>query len=222
MQLLFDFFPILLFFGAYKLFDIYVATGVAILASVIQVGIHWYRHRRLENMHLVTLGLLVVFGGLTILLQDRTFIMWKPTILNWLFAGAFLGSQFIGEQPLVQRLMGHAVELPGHLWNRLNGAWSAFFLVLGGANLYVANHFFQAEARLREAVGAKDIDLNRCAELLQGNAQTLCVEAHRLEEIWVNFKLFGLLGLTILFIIAQAWFLTRYMKDPDQPGTEET
>ena len=96
MKFLIDFFPVLLFFVAYKVYDIYVATAVAIAASAFQVGWLWLRHRRAETMHLVTLGLLVVFGGLTIALQDRTFIMWKPSIVNWLFAAAFLLSHFVG------------------------------------------------------------------------------------------------------------------------------
>ncbi len=106
MKLLIDFFPILLFFIAYKLAGIYVATGVAIAAAALQVGWSWWRHRRVETMHLITLALLVVFGGLTIALQDPIFVMWKPTLVNWLFAAAFLGSQLIGQRPLIERMMG--------------------------------------------------------------------------------------------------------------------
>lgn len=186
MKLLFDFFPILLFFIAYKVWDIYAATAVAIAASVVQVGAHWWRHRRLENMHLVTLGLVVVLGGATLLLHDNRFIMWKPTLVNWLFALAFLGSHFIGEKTLVQRIMGGQISLPAPVWNRLNWSWVVFFLLLGAANLYVAFYF----------------------------APELAAEER--EAIWVNFKLFGMMGLTFAFIIAQALYMARYMRDPTE------
>jgi intracellular septation protein len=153
MKLLADFFPVLLFFIAYKLYGIYAATGVAIAASVAQVGYHWFKHRKMENMHLATLGLLVVFGGLTIALQDRAFIMWKPSIVNWLFAAVFLGSHFIGDKPLVQRMMSHAIEVPTPIWQRLNQMWVLFFIAMGAANLYVANHFFTVESQLQALTG---------------------------------------------------------------------
>ena len=92
MQLLFDFFPLLLFFAAYKWYGIFVATGVAIVASIIQVSVHWLRNRRFETAHLTTLGVIVVFGGLTLIFRDDTFIKWKPTIVNWLFAAIVLAS----------------------------------------------------------------------------------------------------------------------------------
>ena len=98
MKFFFDLFPILLFFITFKLYDIYVATAVAILASVTQVGFVWQRHHRVENMHLVTLALIIILGGATLLLHDETFIKWKPTVVNWAFAVMFLGSQFIGKK----------------------------------------------------------------------------------------------------------------------------
>ena len=92
MKLLADFFPVILFFAAYQLYGIYVATAVAIIASIGQVGYHWLTKHRVEMPHLVTLGILLVFGGLTLLLHDRTFIMWKPSVINWLFGLVLLGS----------------------------------------------------------------------------------------------------------------------------------
>ena len=105
MQLLFDFLPVIAFFVAYKLADIYVATLVIIVATVVQVAVHWLRTRRVNPMHLVSAGLVLVFGGLTLAIRDAAFIMWKPTIVNWLFAAAFFASQWrwFGGQPLVQR-----------------------------------------------------------------------------------------------------------------------
>jgi len=174
MKLLTDFFPILLFFIAYKLYGIYAATAVAIAASFVQVGFHWLRLRRVENMHLITLVLLVVFGGLTLFLQDETFIKWKPTVINWLFGVVFLASQFIGRCTIVERMMGASIDLPAAVWSRLNLGWSLFFLLLGFANLYVMSSF--------------DTDT------------------------WVDFKLFGMTGLTLLFVLAQGLYLARYLK----------
>jgi len=124
-------------------------------------------------MHLVTLALVVIMGGATVISQDKTFIQWKPTVVNWLFATAFFGSQFIGEKTILQRMMGQNLSLPAPAWQKLNYAWVAFFTFSGIANLYVAYNFS--------------------------------------EDIWVNFKLFGLLGLTFVFIIAQSFYLYRFM-----------
>ncbi len=176
MKLLFDFFPIILFFAAYKLQGIYVATLVAIVATFVQVGWLWLCHRRVETMHLVTLGLIVVFGGATLYLHDEQFIKWKPTVINWLFGLAFLVSQFVGKKPFIQRMMGGNIELPPSVWSRLNLSWALFFLFLGAVNLFVVYIF--------------DTDT------------------------WVNFKLFGMLGLTLAFVIVQALFLSRYLPEP--------
>lgn len=175
MKFLTDFFPILLFFIAYQLYDIYVATAVAIVSSVLQVGYAWFTRRKVEKMHLITMIMLLVFGGLTLLLRDPLFIKWKPTVVNWLFGAAFLGSQFIGERNMVQRLMQHAVELPKAIWRRLNLAWALFFIASGVLNLYVAFSYS--------------------------------------EEIWVNFKLFGMLGLTLVFVLLQAFYMARHIQD---------
>lgn len=215
MKFLIDFFPVLLFFVAYKIYGIYVATGVAIAASAIQVGWLRLKHRRTETMHLVTLGLLVVFGGLTIALHDRAFIMWKPSIVNWLFAAAFLTSHFIGDRPLIERMMSHAIEVPSRIWRRLNLMWSAFFILSGLANLYVANRFFSAEHALLTAAGQEQIDLATCNSAFSGQLLDLCMAAQAREETWVNFKLFGMMGLTIAFVIIQAFYLARHIRDTE-------
>jgi len=213
MKFLADFFPILLFFVAYKVWGIFVATGVAIGASFVQVGVVWLRRRRVEPMHLATLAILVVFGSLTLLLRDQVFIMWKPSVINWLFAAVFFGSRFVGEKTLIERMMSHAIEVPRLVWSRLNNMWVAFFLAMGAANLYVASDFFSAEAALRDATGLANIDLTQCSALFHGSVLELCRTAHALEETWVNFKLFGMLGLTIAFVIAQAFYLARHVRD---------
>lgn len=176
MKQLLDFFPILLFFVAYKLYGIYAATITAIVAAVIQVSLSWFKYRRIEIMHLVSLGIIAVFGGATLVLQDEMFIKWKPTVLNGVFALVFLGSQWIGKKPLIERMMSQHVEVPPVVWRRLNLIWVAFFLMLGAANLVVVYNF--------------DTDT------------------------WVNFKLFGLLGLTFVFVLLQSLYLFRYMPEP--------
>jgi intracellular septation protein len=222
MKLLADFFPVILFFVAYKLFGIYVATMVAIAASALQVAWVRIKHKRTERMHLITLGLLVVFGGLTLALRDPIFVMRKPTIVDWLFAVAFLGSQFIGKKTLVERMMSQAIDVPAVIWRRLNLAWTGFFLFSGLANLYVvyvASGFFQAKQALVNATGEHEVDLSHCAELFNGAQLLLCETAHASEELWVNFKLFGMMGLTIVFVIAQAFYVARHLRD-DDPGSE--
>lgn len=219
MKLLIDFFPVLLFFVAYKLAGIYWATGVAIAAAAIQVGWSWLRRRRVEKMHLVTLGLLVVFGGLTIALQDPIFVMWKPTLVNWLFAAAFLGSQVVGERTLIERMMGHAIQMPKPIWSRLNLLWTGFFVFLGLANLfvvYVGSGFYEAQQALLAASHLEGVDLSTCAAVFEGELLSLCRDAQAREEVWVNFKLFGMMGLTIAFVIAQAFYLSRHVHDDPQ------
>lgn len=217
MKFLFDFFPILLFFIAYKVYGIYPATAVAIGASFLQVAAFWLKNRRFENMHLVTLGLITVLGGATLLLQDKTFFMWKPTAVNWLFAVVFLGSQFVGKKPIIERMMAHAIEAPQQVWKRLNLSWVSFFIAMGFANLYVANFFFQAERKLNQAAGSTAVDLDQC-DTLSGQLLQLCQHAKLMEDNWVDFKLFGMMGLTFLFVIGQAFYLARYM--PEQVDEE--
>lgn len=178
MKLLVDFFPILLFFGTYKVYGIYAATVVAIAATAVQVTYVWVRTHRVEPMHLITLAVIVVFGGATLYFQDELFIKWKPTVVNWLFGAAFLLSQGFGQRTAIERLLGGKVELPREVWRRLNLMWASFFIVVGGINLFVAYTF--------------DTDT------------------------WVNFKLFGLIGLTLFFVILQTLYLHRYVAEPHQ------
>ena len=178
MQLLFDFLPVIAFFVAYQLaHDIFIATTVIIVATVLQVSIQWLRTRHVKPMPLVSAGLVLVFGGLTLAVRNPVFIMWKVTVVNWLFAIAFLASQWkpFGGRPLIQRLMNKAdaqLNLAPVLWRRLNLAWVAFFLVIGVTNLVVFRYFDEAT--------------------------------------WVNFKFYGMLGLTFVFVIAQSlWIASR-------------
>ncbi len=141
MKLLFDLFPVILFFIAFKTFDIYVATAVAIAATFAQVGWMWFRHRKVDRMLWASLALIVVFGGATLLLHDESFIKWKPTVLYWLFSAILLFSNILFRKNLIQALLHEKIALPLHAWHRLNLMWSLFFAVLGFINLYVAFNY---------------------------------------------------------------------------------
>lgn len=174
MKLLLDFFPILLFFAAFKFADIYVATGVAIVATIVQLA--WFRFSkgRIEPMQWVSLAVIVLFGGATIALHNETFIKWKPTVLYWLMGGTLLVGQVVFRKNLLKLVMGRELQLPEDVWRVTNWSWIAFFAVMGVINLWVAFNF--------------DTDT------------------------WVNFKLFGGMGLMVLFILGQAVYLGRHMK----------
>lgn len=174
MKLLFDFFPILLFFLAFKVFGIYTATAVTMAASLLQVSVYWLKNRRFESLHLITLAIVILLGGSTLWLHNDLFIKWKPTVIYWIFALFFLGSQFIGKKPLVQRLLGAQLSLPHLVWRRLNFSWIIFFSLMGMLNVYVLYHFS--------------------------------------TNAWVNFKLFGSLGLTLAFLVVQAIYMSRFME----------
>ena len=141
MKQLFDFFPILLFFIAYKFYDIYMATAVVIVATMIQVVITWFKYRKVEVMQWITLGLILVMGGATLYLHDEQFIKWKLSIVEWLFGIAFIGSQYIGEKPFVERMMSASLTLPAPVWRRLNSFWGLFFISVGFLNVYVMYNF---------------------------------------------------------------------------------
>lgn len=175
MKLLFDLFPILLFFVAFKLADIYVATAVAIVASVVQIVWLKLRARPIEPMQWASLAIIVVFGGMTLFLHDETFIKWKPTVLYGLFAAVLAGGRMMFGRNLVRSVMGKQLALPEPVWHRLNLAWIAFFVAMAALNLAVAYRFP--------------------------------------TDVWVDFKLFGTMGLTIAFVVAQALWLGRYVQE---------
>ncbi|PKM10112.1 MAG: septation protein A [Gammaproteobacteria bacterium HGW-Gammaproteobacteria-3] len=141
MKALFEFFPIILFFIAFKLYDIYVATAVVIVATIVQVAYTWFRFRKVETMQWITLGLILVMGGATIYFQDEQFIKWKLSVIEWLFGLAFLGSQFFGKKPFVERMMSANLTLAPAVWKRLNLMWALFFISVGFINLYVMFNF---------------------------------------------------------------------------------
>ena len=175
MKFLFDMFPVILFFVAFKFFGIYVATAVAIAATLLQIGWLVFRKRKIEPMLWVSLGVIVVFGGATLLLQNETFIKWKPTVLYWLFAAALGISALVFKKNLIRAMMEKQMTLPDPVWDRVLLSWIAFFGVMGVLNLYVAFNFS--------------------------------------TDAWVNFKLFGGMGLMLLFVLGQAVMLAKYIQE---------
>ncbi len=141
MKQLLDFIPVILFFITFKLYDIYIATAVVIVATIIQVIFSWFKYKKVETMQWITLGLILVMGGATLYLQDEQFIKWKLTIIEWLFGISFLGSQFIGKKTFVERMMGASLELPGLVWKKLNLMWATFFISVGFINIYVMQNY---------------------------------------------------------------------------------
>lgn len=200
MKLLFDLFPVILFFATYKLAGgssddssciasaaadpsgiagspILLATVVAILATFAQVGWLMLRKRKVDKLLWVSLGIITVFGGATLYFRDPGFIQWKPTILYWLFACALLLTQALGGKNLIRSAMESQIALPDPIWARLNVAWGVFFALLGVANLAAAKHF-------------------SC-------------------NGWVSFKLYGLTGIMFVFMLAQGMMLSKYIEVPE-------
>lgn len=174
MKFLFDLLPVALFFVAIQIWDIYIATGVAIAATFAQVGWLALRGKKIEPMLWASLAIIVVFGGLTLYLRDKTFILWKPTVLYWLFGAVLAGSAALGRN-LIRALLSEQMRLPDPVWARLNWSWIGFFAFMGVANLYVAFNFS--------------------------------------EKTWAAFKLFGGMGLMVLFIVAQSALLAKHVED---------
>ena len=141
MKLLFDLFPVLLFFIAYKFGDIYIATSVAIGATVIQIAWTKYRHGKVDAMLWVTFAIIATLGGATLWLHDERFIKLKPTVLYWIFSLILMFSNMFFHKNLMRALLHEKIALPMHAWNRLNLIWSVFFALLGFINLFVAYHF---------------------------------------------------------------------------------
>jgi len=175
MKFLFDLFPVILFFIAFKIYGIFVATAVAIAGTFLQIGWVWFRHRKVDTMLWVSLVIVTFFGGATLLLQDETFIKWKPTVLYWLFAGILAGGALFMKKNLMKSLLSEQMQLPDVAWTRMNWSWVGFFTFMGFANLAVAYSFS--------------------------------------TDTWVNFKLFGGIGLMLAFVLVQGMLLSKYIEE---------
>jgi len=183
MKFLFDLFPVILFFIAFKFFGIFTATAVAMIATIGQIIYSKIRHGAVDKMLMMSGAIITVFGSATLLLKDPQFIQWKPSILYWLFTAGLLGSQLFFKKNPIRSMMEKQVSLPDAIWSRLNVAWALLFFALGFLNLYVAYNYSQ--------------------------------------DIWVDFKLFGITGIMFLFIIVQTLFISKYLPKEDSKGDSE-
>ncbi|MCP1065821.1 septation protein A [Serratia symbiotica] len=170
-----DFLPLIIFFVFYKLYDIYLASGALIVATVLVLFFTWVKYRKVDKMALITFLMVLVFGTLTLVFHNDLFIKWKVTVIYGLFALVLLISQFVHKKPLVQRMLGKELALPDKVWSNLNLAWAVFFLVCGLANIYVAFWLPQST--------------------------------------WVNFKVFGLTALTLVFTLISGIYIYRHMPE---------
>jgi intracellular septation protein len=141
MKLLFDLFPVILFFIAFKIKGIFVATAIAIAATTAQIIWSKYKHGKVDAMLWVSFAIVGVFGGATLALHDETFIKFKPSVLYWLFSAILLFSNIFFKKNLMRSLLSEKIALPVRVWNRLNLAWSVFFAALGFVNMYVAFNY---------------------------------------------------------------------------------
>ncbi|WP_017773881.1 septation protein A [Paraburkholderia kururiensis] len=141
MKFLFDLFPIILFFIAFKVWGIFPATAVAIAATLVQIAWVAFRHRKVDTMLWISLGVVTVFGGATLVFHNDTFIKWKPTVLYWAFSVVLVFSQFAFGKNLIEAMMGKQITLPHRVWGQLNIVWAVFFVLLGFVNLFVAYNF---------------------------------------------------------------------------------
>lgn len=173
MKLMFEMFPVILFFVAFKMYGIYYATAVAIVASVLQIAYSYLKKCRVETVMWVGFFVILFFGGATLILRNELFIKWKPTILYWVFSAVIVAGRAIFKKNIIKDMLGKQVSLPENIWNTLNNSWAVFFMLIGAVNLFVVYRFT--------------------------------------TEVWVNFKLFGIMGLMLVFVIAQSIVISRNM-----------
>jgi intracellular septation protein len=143
MKFLFDLFPVILFFAAFKIYGIFTATAVAIIATLVQIIYVKLRHGKVDKMLLISGVIITVFGGATLLLKDPAFIQWKPSVLYWLFAAGLIGAKLLFNKNPMRAMMEKQIQLPDNIWSKLNSAWAILFLALGFLNLYVAFNYSQ-------------------------------------------------------------------------------
>ena len=173
MKQFFEFIPLIIFFAVYKMIDIYAATGSLIITTGLLLGYNYFKYGKVEKMHIITFLMVLVFGTMTLVFHDDTFIKWKVTVIYMLFSIALLASQYIFKKPIIKQMLGKEIILPDNVWSNLNLAWSIFFVFLGLLNIYVA--FYLA------------------------------------QDIWVSFKVFGLLGATLVFTLLSGLYIFKYL-----------
>lgn len=192
--MLYDMFPLGVFLVAMIVWDLKVATAAIIVATVLQNIIFYARNRRFERMHLITMLAVIILGGVTLLLDDVRFIKWKPTAVNWVFTLLMLGTQFFTSKTALERVMGGQIKMPSHAWNKLNMSWAIFFAVIGLLNLYVAFWFATPGDPLGSLFSAEPVD------------------SDTRDRYWGYFKVFGIMGLTLIFAIVSMMSVSKHIE----------
>ncbi|WP_034413083.1 septation protein A [Candidatus Photodesmus blepharus] len=177
MKQIIDFVPLLFFFILYKLYDVYIATGVLVIASTLQVIVTFVFYKEVKKMQLASFIILVVFGSMTIFLHDDNFIKWKVTITYTALSILLSASHLLG-RPAIKGMLSKEITLPDDIWSKINWAWVCFFLFCAGLNIYISYEFS--------------------------------------TDVWVNFKVFGLLIATFIFTLFTSIYIYKHMKKKEK------
>jgi len=212
LKFIIDFLPIVLFFVVYKNYGINPAIYSMIVATAVQILFTKISTGKYEKSHLITFVLLVLFGGITLVFNDPAFIMWKVSVLYVIFALVLIGSIFIGEKTLPHRMLGKEISVPENTWKNITWLWGIGFIVIASINaVYVnsaliARNIFLSTSNISGEIELLEVD---CSISPFSDA---CFIAQQTEDAWVNFKLFGTLGLTFLLLIITILMISKYIK----------
>jgi len=192
---------------------LYAAIYAMIGATALQMLITRLQTGKFEKTHLITFGLLVVFGGITLAIKDPAFIMWKVSVLYVVFALALILSMWIGEKTLLQRMLGKEMTLPAKVWHQLTWFWGLGFSGIALVNAYYVDIALSTREQLfSQSTLDPKVELTEL-ECASTTVEQLCLTAQQSEEAWVNFKLFGTMGLTFALIIITVIFISKYIKE---------
>ena len=214
MKFLLDFGPIVLFFIVYKYYGLYAAIYAMIASTFVQIMYSRVTTGKFVTSQVLTFALLVVFGGISIVLRDPAFVMWKVSVLYVIFAAVLIGSNYVGSKTLLERMMGKELQLPRNTWVNLTWFWSIGFIIIAIINAFFVNTALSARNLFLNSGSITDpkIDLKNF-DCSQSPLESLCLIAQSSEESWVNFKLFGTLGLTLVLIIITVLMLSKHIKE---------
>jgi len=214
MKFLLDFGPIVLFFIVYKYYGLYAAIYAMIASTFVQIMYSRVTTGKFVTSQVLTFALLVVFGGISIVLRDPAFVMWKVSVLYVIFAAVLIGSNYIGSKTLLERMMGKELQLPRNTWVNLTWFWSLGFIIIAIINAFFVNTALSARNLFLNSGSIVDpkVDLKNF-DCSQSPLESLCLIAQSSEESWVNFKLFGTLGLTLVLIIITVLMLSKHIKE---------
>jgi intracellular septation protein len=214
VKFLLDFGPIVLFFIVYKYYGLYAAIYAMIASTFVQIMYSRVTTGKFVTSQVLTFALLVVFGGISIVLRDPAFVMWKVSVLYVIFALVLIGSNYVGSKTLLERMMGKELQLPRNTWVNLTWFWSIGFIIIAIINAFFVNTALSARNLFLNSGSIVDpkIDLKNF-DCSQSPLENLCFIAQSSEESWVNFKLFGTLGLTLVLIIITVLMLSKHIKE---------